>query len=154
MSEDEKPKKRVGSWWKYLAYVAKKGTLSSIGVSLLLTFCFIGALLIAGVLTSIWEIIRNPVIASVVGTVIRLFLFCMIGLGSLIAVALLCQKSLTSAIALNPVLPPTRQNTTSLPAQDVLVRASVEPTEEAGKTLLRATVADGETPAGELLRPL
>ena len=54
---------------------------------------------------------------------------------------------------IEPVKPLTRFNIGRLPAEETLVRAAAEPTEEQKAVLLRAAQAASETPSEQLLRP-
>lgn len=58
-----------------------------------------------------------------------------------------------SSDKMEPILPPTRQNIEQLPASEMLLRGSEEPTLGQEKVLLRASIATEETHPEELLRP-
>lgn len=51
------------------------------------------------------------------------------------------------------VAPHTRPKPEQLPAKEILLRASTEPTEEQEKVLLRAAMTSEDTPPEQLLRP-
>lgn len=56
--------------------------------------------------------------------------------------------------SLQKVVPLTRANTTRLPVDESLVRASKKPVQEQKTVLLRAATHGDEAPAGQLLRPV
>jgi hypothetical protein len=156
MTEEEKPKKRVVSKSKYVAYLVKKTAF--LGGSVLLGIgglCSIALTILCVPLAYIIHSNPDSDFAGIKGEFARGLIIFMITLWVVVS-SLLTMGAVAAGKKvkkMEPVLPPTRQNVEQLPAEDILVRASTEPIQEQEKVLLRAATGAEETPPEQLLRP-
>jgi hypothetical protein len=144
MTEPKPPNKRVVSKPKYVAYLAQKVTLTTVS----------STILVCGMMLILCAFLRmgRTLDSTRIGWNTNVFnmLCCALG-GWLLLRYGMALDNRTDEI--EPVLPSTRENVKQLPAEETLVRASTEPTQQQEKVLLRAATAGAETPPEQLLRP-
>lgn len=145
-TQERKKQRRRYLWKKGKAY-----TKFSIATLLAIPCTLIGCLLLAAFAMTLYDYFilnnsngaKSPInFVSWIGTIL---LF-----GAMIWVMVRAARRAHQAAKQLPYVPPVTADT--LPAEEVLVRGSVEPTQEQGKVLLRGTGSSTDTEVQELLR--
>ena len=152
--DEQNPGSRIVSRREYVCKQMERALTASMGgcFGLLATFCAILALSL--IIGAILVILCSS--AGIVGSIVILFLS-LVGamFPGIIAVVMFCYSSILfkEARMLDPGIPFTQVNTANLPAEETLVRASVEPIQQQQAVLLRGAIHSDTTPAEQLVRP-
>jgi hypothetical protein len=146
MTEPKPPKKRLVPVHEYVGRKATRAVLFSLGGYLLLTG-IIGMLIsLSGLVLSfpMWLLGFSNVSFTLLALISGLISWGLFSAGQFVG---------ETADKIEDVERLTFITADKLPAEETLVRASTEPTQQQEKVLLRAATASEETPPEQLLRP-